>query len=63
MLACRLAHTSTSALGRPPAAEALNSAHARTAAALHCTEVCWAQLEKFDEFNRLAVSFLEGEEP
>jgi 4,5:9,10-diseco-3-hydroxy-5,9,17-trioxoandrosta-1(10),2-diene-4-oate hydrolase len=21
----------------------------------------WAQLEKFDEFNRLAMSFLEGD--
>jgi 4,5:9,10-diseco-3-hydroxy-5,9,17-trioxoandrosta-1(10),2-diene-4-oate hydrolase len=23
----------------------------------------WAQLEKFDEFNRLAISFLQGGEP
>jgi hypothetical protein len=23
----------------------------------------WAQLEKFDEFNRLVISFLEGEAP
>ncbi len=34
-------------------------------AQLHVFGGCghWAQLEKFDEFNRLAISFLEGEEP
>ncbi len=32
-------------------------------AQLHVFGGCghWAQLEKFDEFNRLAISFLEGE--
>jgi 4,5:9,10-diseco-3-hydroxy-5,9,17-trioxoandrosta-1(10),2-diene-4-oate hydrolase len=31
-------------------------------AQLHVFGGCghWAQLEKFDEFNRLAISFLEG---
>jgi len=31
-------------------------------AQLHVFSRCghWAQLEKFDEFNRLAISFLEG---
>jgi hypothetical protein len=97
MLSRRLAHPSTSALGRPRAEEAENSRHVRAAAALHCTEVCcglnwgredrvnpvdgalvamemlrraqphvfggcghWVQLEKFDEFNALAIGFLEG---
>jgi hypothetical protein len=23
----------------------------------------WVQLEKFDEFNRLAIGFMEGDEP
>ena len=32
-------------------------------AQLHVFGGCghWAQLEKFDEFNRLAISFLEGD--
>ena len=34
-------------------------------ARLHVFGGCghWAQLEKFDEFNRLAIDFLEGEAP
>jgi 4,5:9,10-diseco-3-hydroxy-5,9,17-trioxoandrosta-1(10),2-diene-4-oate hydrolase len=34
-------------------------------AQLHVFGGCghWAQLEKFDEFNRLAIGFLEGDEP
>jgi 4,5:9,10-diseco-3-hydroxy-5,9,17-trioxoandrosta-1(10),2-diene-4-oate hydrolase len=34
-------------------------------AQLHVFGGCghWAQLEKFDEFNRLAISFLEGDKP
>jgi len=40
MLSRRLPHPSTSALGRPEETAAENSKHARTASALHCTEVC-----------------------
>ncbi len=34
-------------------------------AQLHVFGGCghWAQLEKFEEFNRLAISFLEGDAP
>ena len=40
MLSRRVAHPSTSALGWPSGAAARNSAQARTAAAVHCTDVC-----------------------
>jgi hypothetical protein len=40
MLSRRAAHPSTSALLVPSAARARNSAQDRTAAAVHCTDVC-----------------------
>ena len=41
MLSRRAGHPSISALRMPSAARARNSAQRRTAAAVHCTDVCW----------------------